>query len=374
MNEKRDYSGEEISSDVLDSDEQTEHPRLAETVYQTDPQSKRLTGRTPEQIEEEIGISKEEIFPEDQQILYVGDPWQRMGLEIDNNNLTIIDYEYGEPASFIDDNSEFHTELASKINETLREADYLLEHADLNEFEKEWLVEFRQKITSAQYLSKAQDIDEYHKLADAWHELKLLIEEAYQNPQLQHDPWLIRLRKESWYLCVFGERGFRDIPDWENIIKPKLERDASELKNQDLTSEERDKKLGLKRKQYIEEIRLKKKPEKASIIEGVFPELPFKGKSFDRFIASWSISAHTFEELDRDGFEAFWQEISRILKAGGRAYIFPIDNNRVSEIDLVDSLKSCAEKFGFSWQFFDQSGQPESELEYAHTLILTKQL
>lgn len=376
VDSKTQPSDQDNQENIFDNSASSTKPaeqRCVEAVYNSDPFQKRLTGRTPEIIQEETGINKDEIFPNDQQILYVGDPWQRMGLEIDNPNLTIIDYEFGEPASFIDDDDKFHSEIKGKCNETTREVDYLLEQGSLNEFEQNWLTKFRDKIITANQISEVRNINDYNQAADAWHELKVLVEEAYQDPNLQNNPFLVRLRRESWYLCVFGERGFRDIPDWEKIIKPKLENDSEKLKAQNLSDEEFDQKLSLKRKQYIEEIRLKKKPEKSSVVEGVFPQLPFQDQSFDRFVASWSISAHTFENLEKDEFEFFWHEISRVLKLKGRAYIFPVDHNRVTESDFIDTLKYSNEHFGLEWQLADQNGQPESELEYAHTLILIKQ-
>lgn len=79
-------------------------------VLEIDPRLKALTGRTPEIIEEETGLPPEELFPEDKDILYVGDPWQKMGLERDNRRM-IIDCEFGEMASFVDDRTEFEEEI-----------------------------------------------------------------------------------------------------------------------------------------------------------------------------------------------------------------------------------------------------------------------
>ena len=65
-----------------------------------------------------------------------------------------------------------------------------------------------------------------------------------------------------------------------------------------------------KTKGWVEEIRLKKVPKQANVVEAIFPELPFAPASFDRFVASWSISAHTFGVLNEAGFRGYWEEIS----------------------------------------------------------------
>jgi hypothetical protein len=83
---------------------------IVSTVYEAD-ESKALTGRTPERIEEETGVPKEEMFPNEKKILYVGDPWQRMGKEIDSSNFTLIDYEFGEVARFESDDWQLRREL-----------------------------------------------------------------------------------------------------------------------------------------------------------------------------------------------------------------------------------------------------------------------
>lgn len=94
--------------------------RISKKIEEYDRACKALTGRTPERIEEEDGIKKEWAFPDEAKILYVGDPWQRMGKEIDKGNLTIIDYEYGEVASFITDEiydpHEAHSLVMKKVD------------------------------------------------------------------------------------------------------------------------------------------------------------------------------------------------------------------------------------------------------------------
>lgn len=92
----------------LDSQEVTD------IVYETDPVDKALTGRTSEIIEEQTGISKEVLFPLNKKILYVGDPWQRMGKELDKSHgsdLTLIDYEFGDAVSFVSDDEYFRNKL-----------------------------------------------------------------------------------------------------------------------------------------------------------------------------------------------------------------------------------------------------------------------
>ena len=112
--EKEDYFAPDEFNSVLDPETAQTQQALADKVLAIDPYYKSLTGRTVERLAAETGIPAEELFPPDARILYVGDPWQRMGVEIDDPNLTLIDYEFGETASFIDNEEQFRETLESK--------------------------------------------------------------------------------------------------------------------------------------------------------------------------------------------------------------------------------------------------------------------
>lgn len=395
LEEGREGEGEDIGIPERSKRADAERPdspdpqvqQLTDLVYETDPAGKALTGRTPERIQQETGIPKEQMFPENAKILYVGDPWQRMGKAIDNSNLTIIDYEFGDVTSFVTDNEGFRSRIAWK-------ADYLL--TQIGRFKQvdspqpnqlTWLNEFKNLVQDAKTLSDSATIlDDYPKAADAWRKAKEFIEEQYKkdldsiDETKTGDPGdslgeydaFSALRKEAWYACIYGERGFRDIPDFYNIIVPKIDEKKNQLLKEGAGEEEAQSKIAKSMRGWIEEIRLKKIPEKANVVEGVFPALPFKARSFDRFVASWSISAHTFGELDKAGFLYYWSEIYRVLDAQGEAYIFPLHYSDIDEEGLEHSLKEFAGQHSFQWKYFDWQGQETPALRLAETLWLKK--
>ena len=377
-------------SDVdLDSKEKpNKSQEVADIVFEVDPIGKALTGRTPKKIEEETGIPVEEMFPKDSKILYIGDPWQKMGTELDQShgsNLTIIDYEYGEVASFIFDEKNFRdnikfkgTYLLELLNDILNDENKdQLEHDDF-----EWLTSFLDLVKHAHSLSEAAVTDEeYLSAAEAWKKSREYIETTYKNElekkeQASSEPGdsynyddnldkLGSLKTYAWYEGVYGERGFRDTLDWKNIIEPKVKALESDLKG--LPEAEKNKEIASATKSWIEEIRLHKRTESSNVLEAVFPQLPFKDDSFDRMVASWSISAHVFAELDETGFEVLWDETQRILKEGGKAYIFPLNYYYEVDSTIISSLENMKIKHKLMDYTIldDESGNK-------YTLVITK--
>jgi len=349
---------------------------VTDLVYETDPLDKALTGRTPERLEEETGIPTEIMFPKDAKILYVGDPWQRMGRELDEShgsNLTLIDYEYGEVASFVRDDENFREGIASKGGYLEGQLAAMVSEDAIggyDEKETAWLKHFNVLVKEADTFSENAESDEnYEKASEAWSNAREYIEKTHkaeveekeqQEPEPgdtlsdenYEDDGLACFRTSAWYTCVYGERGFRDIPDWNNIIKPKLEALEQELSG--LPELERERRIANETRGWIEEIRLQKRAEKSNVVEAVFPQLPFKDEAFDRLVASWSISAHVFAELDKEGFEVFWDETHRVLVDQGEAYIFPLNYYYYVDETLISSLEKMKEKhpdMGYGYRF-----------------------
>lgn len=356
---------------------------VTDLVYETDPLGKALTGRTPERLERETGISTEIMFPKDAKILYVGDPWQRMGRELDEShgsNLTLIDYEYGEVASFVRDDENFRRSIDRKGKYLAEQLEAMTGENAIEVYQDEdarWLKRFKELVQEANRLSEVAESDEnYIYAAEAWGKARAYIEESHREQvekkeqqdsepgdiptdEDYEDDELAYFRTSAWYDCVYGERGFKDILDWNNIIKPRVE--ALEQELVDLPEKERDKKIANETRGWIEEIRLQKRTEKSNVVEAVFPQLPFKDEAFDRFVASWSISAHVFAELDEEGFEVFWDEIHRVLADQGEAYIFPLNYYYYVDEILINSLEQMKEKHpDMDYSILDNTGTPLS--------------
>ncbi len=357
---------------------------IAETALVVDPMQKALTGRTPERISDETGIPREVMFPDTGRILYVGDPWQRMGKEIDDQRLTLIDYEYGETASFVRDIDRFKHDIAIKTGNTLKKLDYLKHNEILIDSDREWIRTFEELFrTAAETIANTDDILLYPQAADRWHAAKKCIEDAYRQEQERGDAGdaymahneLSYLRTDAWYACVAGERGFRDLYDWEHIILPKIKQKEEELtKKPDITDEERKTIITSWIQTWINEIRLKKKPEKAHVVVGVFPQLPFKDHTFNRLVASWSISAHLFAYLNEDEFGACWREINRVLDDKGEAYIFPLTYSDIDELSIMNSLEQARNTIGMDYELLDNTGAlvPDTDFYSATTLHIKR--
>lgn len=222
----------------------------------------------------------------------------------------------------------------------------------------------------------------------AWTKAKVYIEELHSSDleknTAKSDPgdslnyeydMLSEFRKTAWYNCIFGERGFKDIPDWNNIIEPKV--DALKNKIQDLPEDEQNKIIQNNTRGWIEEIRLKKDTENVNVVEAIFPQLPFKSESFDRIVASWSLSAHVFAKLTEEEFEVFWDESYRVLKDKGEMYIFPLTFHYYVDDTLLNSLDNMREKYlGSGYYFIDNAGNRIDEEGngegYEYTLVTYK--
>lgn len=367
-------------------------PRLKEisrAIYETDIPAKALTGRTPEKIQAETGIPSERMFPKDAKILYVGDPWQKMAKTLDSPNLTVVDYEYGDVASFINDDQLFRYNINARGEQFLGEVNFWLQrNGALSKKDRNWLSSFGELLAKAQALSvSAKSDEEYKQAAEAWQAARIFIEERYQadleliDETKQGDPGeitgeedaLASLRREAWYACVYGQRGFADIPDWRSQILPEVNRQKNLLAASGVTGEELTLALANLTRQLIEKLRLKKFSKESKVVQAMFPLLPFEANSFDRFIASWSISAHTFGFLTKEEFKIYWQEISRVLKANGEAYIFPLHYGGTNVENLENSLRESGQIHETGWKYYNQNGEEVPDFYDAETLWLKKQ-
>lgn len=352
---------------------------LTERVYNRDKPGKSLTGRTVETLVFETEIPAEELFPLDTRILYIGDPWQKMGLELDashGDKLTLIDYEYGEVASFVTEPSEFFEGIEKRTSRVLTELHNCLTSA--TPYSDEQLDAFDSLFsaitTAAEPTTVALQQDRFKETAALWDALKQQVETC---TVFNGNPYETKLIKDMWYLAVFGARGLTDIYDWETSIKPQLEK--AEWETQHLPQQEQAQFLRLEEKRLIEEQRMHKKPEQANVVQAVFPQLPFADASFGRVVASWSISAHIFNGMTFDEYFVCWKELFRVLEPAGEAIVFPLNYYYYPDFDFVSSLEEMTEQHNdFEFEVLDQNGSPipkeyiTYEDDNAYTLIISK--
>lgn len=351
--------------------------------------SKVLTGKTPERIEEETGMDKDYMFPIGKKILYIGDPWQRMGKEMDTTDMTLIDYEYGESASFEFDDVKFRSLVSSEGSRLLEEVDSFLSRT-LTSDDRKWFEEFKVLVTKAHVISsKISQIGEYKKASDAWKIAIEFLNTTYKEQILNtqqvdyatdvgdatHGEYneIAVFRTNAWYKCIHAERGFKDIPDYFNIVYPKILNKETALKKHGMNESEIEQELKVWRKIWIEEIRLKKHTKNSNVVEGIFPELPFASNSFERIVASWSISAHAFSGFDSQDFTICWKEVERVLKRGGLAFIFPLNYALYDKDLMINSLKEYCSRGKLSFALISNVGTDVEDIYDAETLQIIKE-
>jgi len=322
-----------------------------------------------------------------------------MGKVLDRDDVVLVDYEFGDSISFKNDRRSVESICGEIIG-------YHTRHLKaLSEFESEEtrliINELVDRLEALREQSRAAvaagDWGSYRAMGLKWKEFRESLERRYREglekgleaevrneENKEYDPGyntegdsgLDRARSNVWYLSVDAERAFTDVPDWEEIIEPKLESYALILRKNKLSEEEVKEKVSKRTMELIDDLRLKKQTTKSHVIKGIFPELPIKDGSFDRFVASWSISAHAFAHLDKEGFAVSNREIIRVLKSGGKAYIFPLNYRGGPNFDaLEESLFDLAAKNEISWEWrWGETGEvlPDKHKEYAYTLCITK--
>jgi hypothetical protein len=249
----------------------------------------------------------------------------------------------------------------------------------LSEEIKNWLDGFWKSYDSAYKLTEeTKNWEDFLVVSDAWEDTRLLVDtERDRAKDLQYDHFIGEYElflTDAWYVCTRSEKGFRDVYDFNTEILPKLEKFREECKRQNMDDGEMEEKIEREKIKLIEEIRLVKKPKNANVVKAIFPELPFKDDSFDRFVASWSISAHTFSHLEKNEFDIVWKEIGRVMKEGGSAYVFPLSYSYIDKDIFLSSLKDMEKECeGMRYVFLNSYGEGIEYDDGANTLLLYKE-
>lgn len=390
--------------------EQNLSSTICQKVDDYDAPAKSLTGRTPEDIKIDTGIEKERLFPEDKRILYVGDPYQVMGKIIDNPNFTTIDYRFGEQVQFIYDEDHFRKNIVSGGESLARWVkDSLLNKYKDNysEEHEELFARILPKLEQATQVAMEAPLvhddpsgykEKYEKVIEAWKEVKAIIAEerarlrkTIQEIELkdrigsdeygeqQYMKFVKHNLDDIWYTSENIIRGFRDIPDfYEKVWYPLYQSMQKEEQQQGRKFDDEEKNKYIKKnvRRFSDPLRLEKKTKESHVVQAKFPELPFKSETFDRFVASWSLSTHVFNQLNEQEFETCWDEIRRVLDENGEAFIFPLyykDFQNKNKKTMVSSLEEYAKKNpDFVWELWDIFKNKIDDVKQAATLYLKK--
>ncbi len=321
----------------LESDiEDIRRDRIADRVEWIDRWQKALTGRRAADYARESGIALDQLFPEGKEVLNIGDPWQTLDLD----GVTSIDYEFGEEAEFVANEESFLREVPALMNQVTANLSGYEASSEEVVRPEETLAKSIQRTIEAQTAAVLAAVpDDFEALANIFRTLHEQISLLHQAKGLA--PGDVREidtgLREAWYGLVRLERGFRDSHLVRTVIRPALQ---AQIIRDRLSSEDQQELM----RQLIEQHRFEKKTKHARVMKATFPNVPFEPKSFDRIIASWSLSTHMFPEMSQEDFTVYWNKIDELLRQDGVAYLWPIyqGNNDV----LVNSLVAYARTGG----------------------------
>ncbi|MBI2550933.1 class I SAM-dependent methyltransferase [Candidatus Uhrbacteria bacterium] len=312
-----------------------ERQEIVAGVHTIDAEQKVLTGRHALDYAEESGVPYTVLFPEGAEILNIGDPWQTLDLP----GVTTIDYEYGEEAEFVTDPVAF---LVSAPEQLALAATTLSQWAreqgeNQRGTEGRFIAQELRRLGAA--MPEARSLGSFpafgdRLLAAAKRISAFELREKQDGKRWASVPLAEDKRKQAWIKIDRLGRGFHDAHLTLTVIEPAIRQAA--LERHGLTKPQEDQ----LRRELIEAHRFHRKTEHADIRKGTFPDVPLPDHSFDRLVASWSISAHLFPELKPQQFAHYWEEIHRLLKKDGVAVIWPI--YRGNEEALAKSLKEYA--------------------------------
>lgn len=304
---------EEQTRETGDLAQEIRRDRIADRVEEIDRYQKALTGRRAEDYARESGLEVGILFPEGKEVLNVGDPWQTLDLP----GVTSIDYEFGEEAEFVRDEPAFLAELPHVLRSAIEQLRLQSETGDVEEAK---LASVLIEELEAQRPAMEQAVpDDYVPLADicrALHQRISALRESRGADQGDVRRAASGLR-EAWYGLVHLERGFRDSDLVRNVIEPTLN---AKIITERLSGQEREELF----RQLVEQHRFVKRTKHARILKATFPDVPFEPDSFDRIVASWSLSTHMFPEMSAEEFTVYWNKFDELLRAGGAAYLWPI--------------------------------------------------
>ncbi len=287
---------------------------LIEFARPIDEHDKALTGRRMEHYQDESGVTKEELFPEEGHILNIGDPWQKL----DRKGITTLEYETGDEASFITDEETFFHVLPSIYEVILDEITYL------SSIDPEIAHSLSWKVKALQEFSLQVSLEDYPKQASLAQEI---VKEIGSLSPKVYDRY-----PNAWYSAIHIARGYNDLFLEKKVIQPTLQKEIIARKG--LTNDE----IKDIRRQIIERYRGGKRYHDAELVKGAFPHTDFDDHSFERITASWSISAHMFGVMDAGHFATIWNEVDRLLKRDGMAYFWPPNYHCVDPSELLKSL------------------------------------
>jgi hypothetical protein len=389
------------------------------TMFGLNAERKLVTAKSAGAIADITGIPNNEMFGTNEgseKVLYVGAPYQARGIA-DEARFTYIDYEFAEIANFV----KSHDDLYNMANDILvggdssrrnvfenyREIKNGSDNPSITDFERNWFQPtYDLAVRIKNRLDWLKNNNDEGLISDLTDKINTELVELHQmlDNRLEIEKEKIEARKkidretDSLYMTMFGRhpieefsdnlnrfytrisQGMKDVHDYNTIVKPRLETYYRQLPT-DLSPKEYGEKMKLEELNILNELRLKKQTKEATVVAALFPDLPFKEESYDRAVFSYSISTHVIAEMKADDFRLWWKEIERILKPGGKAYIFPIEQGfpygrTYDGVALHDTLKEYSPENGHHLTAeivgHNHAGRDGDGSFLSETLVITK--
>ncbi len=328
---------------------------IKKTLVGRNAETKRVIELSSGDIEDMTGIPNDEMFGTEkggEKVAYIGAPWQGKTV-MDSKRFFVFDYEYGEIANFTrtfsDLLDQLYTTFYGEYSFGLSDYANLLDSTDeiICNGEMEWaqtafslsneILEDVKKLTNTENSEDlALTIKKVKDTAFRLQEMLALREEASADLILSRETERVETKGEHGihhpiegihrfcnYITNTINKGLEDIKDYKETVKSHMDAFISEL-DEDMPGEDRETKIKQEELSILNSLRLHKQTENSEVIAGIFPNLPLKSQSMDRIVCSYSISTHVIPDADKVDFESWLGEIQRVLKPGGKAYIFPM--------------------------------------------------
>lgn len=382
---------------------------VKKTVIGRNAETKRVVELSIADIEDMTGIPREEMFGTDEtgeKVAYIGAPWQALNV-MDSKRMFVFDYEYGEIANFSRDYYDLEEQVASvfygEYSPGLEDHAYQVEQ-DYDEIvsdeEKQWVKkayqiaqEINDIVSDLRFVERNEDSKTKEKeLLQLSERLNTMLQsrkksdadiiEQRERDRLaegnEHAPYhpVEGFHKYLTYLVEKVENGVQDIRDYEKVVVPRIKEFEDSLPA-DVKYYEREIKMRFEELSILSEIRLQKKTEESHVVVGIFPNLPLKAGSMDRIVCSYSISTHVIPEATEEDFLSWLSEIQRVLKPGGKAYIFPMQQGfpfgrEYDEYALEEALDEFGLENGGQLEYEYYDNPNEDAWRQDTSLIITK--
>lgn len=313
---------------------QQKNRQLVKDLLAIDMEGKALTGRKMDAYVENACVQARELFPDEADILNIGDPWQT----IDRDRVINLEYETGGVSSFTFGKNAFGESRGELFPHLLQEnLRYMGESIfSLRDDFPALYNELYWRYNAVQETYKRHTIHDYPRMAKILNDMRRILGERKKDPSTEDNDDTYNngnVLRDLWYSTSHLARGLEDIYYVKTVIEPRVAQEDQSIIG-GLSEQERAELIA----RLVEDFRGQKTYEFSELKKGVFPDTDFADKSFDRILASWSISAHMFGVMNERQFDTVFDEFDRLIKKDGAAYIWPVGYHFADKVPFLSAL------------------------------------